>query len=387
MSQDHSIAAAMAAVNTQPTPHQYSMVPAPDYYYQPQQPLVIDTSHEAYLPQDVYQPSPQQAPQLPPIDGLPRHHSYFNIPTVSSSPGLVDPMSAHQMALSYPPPAHGNLLMRVPQHQPYPSPMMLGRFNLGIADDPTPPPISSSLSNPQLDTQPLVTPATTSRSTPRMPRINSQSSTSQRKRYLCTVCKKMFARPSTLATHLHSHTGEKPFECTWDGCGKRFSVMSNLRRHQRIHERQREKFASMQPTAAAATTTQPAKRTKKKKQAESDDESTSGSNTPLAAQMNSMPPIQYQPRQQLPPLTGQGMMSIPVLPSYSSFDTGGGGGGLPGVHSLPVFSQYPQQQEGVMPLPDMLSKHQDQSQQTSASNTLNPCTPQSTAAPQTVITE
>ncbi|KAI7831020.1 hypothetical protein BX661DRAFT_141977, partial [Kickxella alabastrina] len=76
-----------------------------------------------------------------------------------------------------------------------------------------------------------------------MPRINghAQSSTSQRKRYLCTVCQKMFARPSTLATHMHSHTGEKPYECTWDSCGKRFSVMSNLRRHQRIHERQRAK--------------------------------------------------------------------------------------------------------------------------------------------------
>ncbi|PIA15345.1 hypothetical protein COEREDRAFT_44961, partial [Coemansia reversa NRRL 1564] len=70
-------------------------------------------------------------------------------------------------------------------------------------------------------------------------RLNShngtQGSSSQRKRYLCTVCQKMFARPSTLATHMHSHTGEKPYECMWDSCGKRFSVMSNLRRHQRIH--------------------------------------------------------------------------------------------------------------------------------------------------------
>ncbi|PVU88609.1 hypothetical protein BB559_005499 [Furculomyces boomerangus] len=66
----------------------------------------------------------------------------------------------------------------------------------------------------------------------------TQYSSSQRKRYLCNVCHKFFARPSTLATHMHSHTGEKPYRCDYKGCGKSFSVMSNLRRHQKIHERQ-----------------------------------------------------------------------------------------------------------------------------------------------------
>ncbi|KAI8320023.1 hypothetical protein GQ54DRAFT_243569, partial [Martensiomyces pterosporus] len=94
---------------------------------------------------------------------------------------------------------------------------------------PTPTPPAGGVSVPSTPTR-----AMTSNG---LPRVNShgQSSTSQRKRYLCTVCQKMFARPSTLATHMHSHTGEKPYECTWDNCGKRFSVMSNLRRHQRIH--------------------------------------------------------------------------------------------------------------------------------------------------------
>ncbi|KAI8342335.1 hypothetical protein BC941DRAFT_344836 [Chlamydoabsidia padenii] len=55
------------------------------------------------------------------------------------------------------------------------------------------------------------------------------------RRYKCTVCVKRFTRPSSLATHMHSHTGEKPYRCNVDGCGRRFSVVSNLRRHAKIH--------------------------------------------------------------------------------------------------------------------------------------------------------
>ncbi|KAI9255972.1 hypothetical protein BY458DRAFT_519736 [Sporodiniella umbellata] len=55
------------------------------------------------------------------------------------------------------------------------------------------------------------------------------------RRYKCTVCPKRFTRPSSLATHMHSHTGEKPYECVHEGCGRRFSVVSNLRRHAKIH--------------------------------------------------------------------------------------------------------------------------------------------------------
>ncbi|KAI8143823.1 hypothetical protein BJV82DRAFT_479858, partial [Fennellomyces sp. T-0311] len=54
-------------------------------------------------------------------------------------------------------------------------------------------------------------------------------------RYSCPYCRKGFSRPSSLRTHTYSHTGEKPFICTFDGCHRRFSVHSNLRRHLRIH--------------------------------------------------------------------------------------------------------------------------------------------------------
>ncbi|PWA03091.1 hypothetical protein BB558_000727 [Smittium angustum] len=55
------------------------------------------------------------------------------------------------------------------------------------------------------------------------------------KKYLCKTCKKQFARPSTLQTHIYSHTGERPFMCTFPGCKKNFSVLSNLRRHEKNH--------------------------------------------------------------------------------------------------------------------------------------------------------
>ncbi|KAI9359017.1 hypothetical protein BD770DRAFT_320095 [Pilaira anomala] len=55
------------------------------------------------------------------------------------------------------------------------------------------------------------------------------------KKYICLICGKRFVRPGSLTTHTYSHTGEKPFQCAVEGCGRRFSVVSNLRRHGKIH--------------------------------------------------------------------------------------------------------------------------------------------------------
>ena len=52
-------------------------------------------------------------------------------------------------------------------------------------------------------------------------------------RYVCQTCNKAFSRPSSLRIHGHSHTGEKPFTCSHTGCGKAFSVRSNMKRHER----------------------------------------------------------------------------------------------------------------------------------------------------------
>ncbi|KAI8364747.1 uncharacterized protein BYT42DRAFT_590237 [Radiomyces spectabilis] len=68
------------------------------------------------------------------------------------------------------------------------------------------------------------------------PSISADLAT-KKKQYPCTVCQKCFSRPSALRTHSYTHTGEKPFQCTSPGCGRRFAVISNLRRHFKVHKK------------------------------------------------------------------------------------------------------------------------------------------------------
>lgn len=55
--------------------------------------------------------------------------------------------------------------------------------------------------------------------------------------FVCLDCKKRFARPSALRLHMRTHSGERPHACQHPGCGRRFSVQSNLTRHLRLHAR------------------------------------------------------------------------------------------------------------------------------------------------------
>ena len=71
-----------------------------------------------------------------------------------------------------------------------------------------------------------------------MTQFSSKVAASTQKKHKCKVCDKRFTRPSSLQTHMYSHTGEKPYCCEVEGCGRHFSVVSNLRRHRKVHKNQ-----------------------------------------------------------------------------------------------------------------------------------------------------
>jgi len=49
----------------------------------------------------------------------------------------------------------------------------------------------------------------------------------------CEICTKVFPSASKLASHMRTHTGEKPFKCPV--CGKDFSQKGTLKTHMIVH--------------------------------------------------------------------------------------------------------------------------------------------------------
>ncbi|KIP04679.1 hypothetical protein PHLGIDRAFT_183488 [Phlebiopsis gigantea 11061_1 CR5-6] len=62
------------------------------------------------------------------------------------------------------------------------------------------------------------------------------TASNSKKRYQCEVCYRRFERPSSLETHMNSHTGARPHICPLPGCTKAFTTRSNMQRHFRSHD-------------------------------------------------------------------------------------------------------------------------------------------------------
>ncbi|KAJ1919477.1 hypothetical protein H4219_001948 [Mycoemilia scoparia] len=85
--------------------------------------------------------------------------------------------------------------------------------------------------NPELDKEPLVIETSlikTPSSIPSTPVVI-------KRKFICDVCGGGFNRKSRLEEHYRSHTGERPFVCDYEGCGKRYIRSTHLNEHRKTH--------------------------------------------------------------------------------------------------------------------------------------------------------
>ncbi|KAK5115072.1 hypothetical protein LTR62_001769 [Meristemomyces frigidus] len=148
----------------------------------------------------------------------PYRSSPYNASPYAPSPAVSNGSYYSPMDPHYPPPSALYNQCPLPSNFPPPPPA-------------NPPQLHSTTSTPNL--------TTTTASNPWehhhyiAPSSHSSFPGQSQDRYICPTCTKAFSRPSSLKIHSHSHTGEKPFKCPRSGCGKAFSVRSNMKRHER----------------------------------------------------------------------------------------------------------------------------------------------------------
>ncbi|KAF2839846.1 hypothetical protein M501DRAFT_1015934 [Patellaria atrata CBS 101060] len=159
----------------------------------------------------------QQRQNVPTVSDTKRHHSmtiHSGVSPYSTSPYATSPYGSSPGAAStagsfYSPDSQVYTSSALYQQRPLPS------------NFPPPVPINPETSNNPWQHHHYIS-------------ASSQAAFPQSQdRYICQTCNKAFSRPSSLRIHSHSHTGEKPFKCPHAGCGKAFSVRSNMKRHER----------------------------------------------------------------------------------------------------------------------------------------------------------